>query len=132
MEPAPPQDGYRCDPVMAPKYGSDIFELFPEHNHTAWLDDYKNRDGHGFMEATNMKLAGNSTEHLALDTMIVLSSSGCRITSRTDLLNSGSSSRNKTPLCANEISPGCGIVPSPNQCSIRNSMMRATKRAAGH
>ena len=33
-----------------------------------------------------------------------LSSRGWRITSRTPLLNSGNSSKNKTPLCDNEIS----------------------------
>jgi hypothetical protein len=50
------------------------------------------------MEATNMKEAGNSAEDLDLETVIVLSSRGCLITSSTDLLNSGNSSRNNTPL----------------------------------
>ena len=38
---------------------------------------------------------------------------GWRKTSKTDLENSGSSSRNKTPLWAREISPGFGILPPP-------------------
>ena len=41
------------------------------------------------------------------------SSSGWRSTSRTCFLNSGSSSRNRTPLWARETSPGLGVVPPP-------------------
>ena len=42
-----------------------------------------------------------------------LSSRGCRSTSSTFLLNSGSSSRKSIPLCARLISPGCGLAPPP-------------------
>jgi hypothetical protein len=49
----------------------------------------------------------------ALEIVITLSSRGCLITSSTDLLNSGSSSRTKTPLCPREISPGFGKIPPP-------------------
>ena len=45
--------------------------------------------------------------------VILLSSNGCRSTSSTFLLNSGSSSRNKIPLCARLISPGWGKLPPP-------------------
>ena len=41
------------------------------------------------------------------------SSSGCRSDSMAGRLNCGSSSRNSTPLCASEISPGRGILPPP-------------------
>ena len=42
---------------------------------------------------------------------------GCRSTSRVCLLNSGNSSQNKTPLWANEISPGMGFVPPPTSAT---------------
>jgi hypothetical protein len=32
-------------------------------------------------------------------------------------LNSGISSKNNTPLCANEISPGCGLLPPPTKAT---------------
>ena len=51
----------------------------------------------------------------ALEMVITLSSSGCLITSRTVRLNYGSLSRNNTPLCLREISPGCGKVPPPTR-----------------
>ena len=43
------------------------------------------------------------------------SSSGCRNTSSVRRLNSGSSSRNNTPLWANEISPGIGMERPPSR-----------------
>ncbi len=64
--------------------------------------------GLGFILATNIKLDGYVTVNLALDIVTSRSSRGWRITSSTLLLNSGNSSKNNTPLCANEISPGCG------------------------
>ena len=39
------------------------------------------------------------------------------MTSKTVRLNSGNSSKNSTPLCAKEISPGCGIVPPPTNAT---------------
>jgi len=47
--------------------------------------------------------------------VISLSSNGWRITSKTVRLNSGNSSKNSTPLCAMEISPGCGYCPPPTR-----------------
>jgi hypothetical protein len=55
--------------------------------------------------------------NLALEIVIILSSSGCIRTSRTVLLNSGSSSRKRTPLCESDISPGCGNVPPPTRAT---------------
>ena len=49
--------------------------------------------------------------------LITRSSSGWRITSSTIRLNSGSSSRNSTPLCARLISPGVGLVPPPTSAT---------------
>ena len=51
---------------------------------------------------------GYVTVNLALEIVTSLSSRGCLITSKTVLLNSGNSSKNNTPLCDNDISPGCG------------------------
>ena len=52
---------------------------------------------------------------LAFNLLIVtiLSSSGPLKTSNVFLLNSGSSSKKRTPLCARLISPGFGILPPP-------------------
>src|SRR5690606_23691246 len=49
-------------------------------------------------------------------------SNGCRSTSSVRRLNSGSSSKNSTPLWLNEISPGVGIEPPPTSpASLRLS-----------
>ena len=50
---------------------------------------------HGFIDATSMNDAGYSVEYFALLILIILSSSGWRITSSTLRLNSGSSSKRK-------------------------------------
>ncbi|CDC78934.1 unknown [Clostridium sp. CAG:964] len=50
---------------------------------------------------------------LTLDIVISPFSIGCLSTSIAALENSGSSSKNKTPLCARETSPGFGTVPPP-------------------
>jgi len=65
------------------------------------------------MLATSMKLAGYSTLSRARLMVTIRSSMGWRITSSTVRLNSGSSSRKRTPLWASEISPGWGWVPPP-------------------
>jgi len=39
------------------------------------------------------------------------------MTSSTVRLYSGNSSRNNTPLCAKEISPGCGYPPPPTRAT---------------
>src|SRR5664280_2492009 len=58
-----------------------------------------------------------ANNHYLEGIVITLSSSGCRITSRTVRLNSGSSSRNSTPLCPRDISPGWGKVPPPTNAT---------------
>ncbi len=65
------------------------------------------------MVAISIKLAGYVTRWLARVIVIVLSSKGCLRASKTLRGNSGISSRNKTPLCAKEISPGMELAPPP-------------------
>ena len=68
--------------------------------------------------ATSMKSAGYVKLPYVLAICISLSSSGCRRISSAPLRNSGSSSINKTPRCAREITPGLGILPPPaSACS---------------
>ena len=74
-----------------------------------------------------MKRLGNVTEPETRETVTSPSSSGWRSTSSTSLRNSGSSSRNSTPLCARLISPGRGKLPPPARpiadtvwCGARN------------
>ena len=65
------------------------------------------------MAAASMKRAGNVSDIEARAIHTLPSSRGCRMTSSTLRGNSGSSSRNKTPLCARETSPGRGMIPPP-------------------
>ena len=60
------------------------------------------------------------------------SSSGCRIVSSTLRLNSGNSSRNSTPWCASEISPGVGLMLPPSKPGVAGGVMRRAKRTARH
>ena len=69
--------------------------------------------GHGFIEATRIKLAGKVVEFVAREMVTLPCSKGCRNTSRLRRLNSGSSSRKSTPLLARLISPGVGMLPPP-------------------
>ena len=62
-----------------------------------------------------MKLAGNVVLFKARAMVTVPSSKGWRRTSSVRRLNSGSSSRNKTPLWASVISPGVGVEPPPTR-----------------
>ncbi len=55
--------------------------------------------------------------NFALEIVTSLSSKGCRKTSSTFFLNSGNSSKNNTPLCDSEISPGCGYEPPPTKAT---------------
>src|SRR5579884_3744917 len=66
------------------------------------------------MAATNINSEGKVMLPAARDTVTFPSSSGWRITSKADLLNSGSSSRKSTPLCARLTSPGFGKAPPPS------------------
>ena len=56
------------------------------------------------------------------------SSSGWRSTSSTRRSNSGISSRNSTPLCASEISPGRGMAPPPTSATFEIGVMRRAER----
>jgi hypothetical protein len=69
-------------------------------------------------EAISMKSAGNSVARSARLIDTVPSSSGCRRTSSVVRLNSGSSSRNSTPLWARLISPGAGVEPPPTRPAL--------------
>ena len=61
---------------------------------------FDGKHGHGFIDATSINDAGYSVEYFALEIEIILSSSGCRITSKTERLNSGNSSKWKDlPHC---------------------------------
>jgi len=61
-----------------------------------------------------MKLQGYVNDAFTLLILIIASSNGPLNTSNVFLLNSGNSSKNKTPLCARLISPGFGIFPPPH------------------
>jgi len=65
------------------------------------------------MAAASIKRAGKVSDMEARAMHTVPSSSGWRMTSRTLRGNSGNSSKNKTPLCASETSPGRGTAPPP-------------------
>ena len=61
---------------------------------------FNGEHGHGLIEATSINDAGYSVEYFALLMLIILSSNGCRITSKTFLENSGNSSKRKDlPHC---------------------------------
>jgi len=66
------------------------------------------------------------------------SSIGWRITSSTERLNSGSSSKKSTPLWASEISPGMGFEPPPTSatslivwCGERKGRLEIKEESAG-
>ena len=69
------------------------------------------------MDATSIKLEGNSMENLAREMVTFRSSNGCRITSSVFCANSGNSSRNNTPRCASDTSPGLGMPPPPTNAA---------------
>ena len=66
----------------------------------------KNPQGHGFIAAASMNRAGKVTQMAARAMVTQPSSSGWGITSSTLRWNSGSSSRNSTPWCPSDTSPG--------------------------
>ncbi len=93
---------------------------------------------HGFIAATSTKLAGKECEPRARLIVTTLSSNGWRNTSNTRIPNSGSSSRNNTPRCASEISPGRGQFPPPTSpacemvwCGARNGRLWDHRRVGG-
>jgi hypothetical protein len=73
--------------------------------------------GQGFIAATSWKRAGNSARRAAREMVIVPVSSGSRSASSAARGNSGNSSRNSTPWCASEISPGRGGEPPPTSAT---------------
>ncbi|MPM36337.1 hypothetical protein SDC9_82932 [bioreactor metagenome] len=70
------------------------------------------------MAATIIKLAGYELVYFTLETVTTPSSIGCLNASKVLLLNSAISSRNKTPLCAKDISPGIALLPPPIKAFI--------------
>ena len=64
---------------------------------------------HGFIAQISMNFAGYVTRPAVRTMETVPSSSGWRKTSKASTRNSGSSSRNSTPLCARLNSPGIGM-----------------------
>ena len=78
-------------------------------------DRCDSRKGKDSSAAISMKLAGKVVLDSAREIVTVPSSSGCRSTSSVRRLNSGNSSRNRTPLWLREISPGEGVEPPPTR-----------------
>ena len=83
--------------------------------------------GQGFIAAISWKRAGNSHCRAAREIVTRPDSSGSRRTSSALRDHSGNSSRNSTPWCASEISPGRGTEPPPASatalavwCGLRN------------
>jgi len=77
------------------------------------LAGQSNMEGQGFIAATSWKRAGNWDWRAAREMETFPDSSGSRKDSSTSRSNSGNSSRNSTPRCASEISPGRGSAPPP-------------------
>ena len=65
------------------------------------------------MAASSKKFAGYVTLEFARTIRISWSSKGCLRISMVCFWNSVSSSKNNTPQCANDISPGLGFFPPP-------------------
>lgn len=111
--PSPPPQGGTPSP-----YGSDNRGTLATHPQ-------------GFIAATSWKRAGNSHCRAAREMVTTPDSSGSRRTSSARRSHSGSSSRNRTPLCASEISPGRGSAPPPTSatalavwCGLRKGRLR--------
>ena len=77
--------------------------------------DKKATQPQGFAAATNWKSAGNTKVPPARATTTRRSSRTCRSDSSVPRSNSGSSSRNSTPRCASDVSPGRAGVPPPSR-----------------
>ena len=90
------------------------------------------------MAPINIKLAGNVSVPALRAMVSCLSSIGWRSISSRRVPNSGSSSRNNTPRCASEISPGPGTLPPPTSpaklmvwCGARKGRWRMRGVSAG-
>src|SRR6266852_4037357 len=84
------------------------------------------------MAAASMKRAGKVSDIAARAMHTVPSSSDWRMTSRTLRGNSGSSSRNSTPLWARGTSPGRGTAAPPIRPRIRDSVVRRAEGPDTH
>ena len=71
--------------------------------------------GHGFVAAISINEQGYESAIFALEIVIISSSIGWRRVSIVARENSDNSSKNSTPLCASEISPGWGMLPPPER-----------------
>ena len=89
-------------PEMRPRYRSTAA---CEQVHRPLGSPYQPQ-GQGFIAHTSMNWLGNVCEPCTREMVTCPSSSGWRMASTASRRNSGSSSRNSTPLCASEISPG--------------------------
>lgn len=90
----------------------------PPSSTTSQDRDKKATKLHGFMAAINWKRAGKSTRRAARAMLTWPVSRGSRRASSVRRSNSGNSSRNSTPLCESEISPGRGSVPPPTSAAV--------------
>ena len=109
-----------CKSILS-RSGPEIFRLYFK----TWAGEHwQSRagsvnfpQGQGFIAATSIKRAGKLIARWARATEIIPSSSGWRSASRTWRLNSGNSSRNKTPRWDNVISPGFGTAQPPTKAT---------------
>lgn len=84
---------------------------------------------HGFIAQISMNLAGYVTRPAVRTMETVPFSIGWRKTSKASTRNSGSSSRNSTPLCAKLNSPGIGMpCPPPGDARRARRVVRRTHR----
>ncbi len=84
------------------------------------------------MAPTSITSAGKLTERLARAMWTAPNSRGWRSVSSARRLNSGISSRNRTPRCARLSSPGRGWLPPPMSAISRARVMRCAERARVH
>ena len=80
----------------------------------------KNHKGRGFIVAVKINLAGKVKLPFTRETVTVPSSKGWRKLSKTSRLNSGNSSKIKTPRCDKVISPGLGTLPPPTKAAAED------------
>ncbi|MBI5450136.1 MAG: recombinase family protein [Gammaproteobacteria bacterium] len=99
---------FYAPPIPTPSTNPPFTPPAPQSPSTPLNGGKRATDSHGFIVATSWKRAGNCAWRVAREIWMVPDSSGSRSTSSTRRSNSGSSSRNSTPLCASEISPGAG------------------------
>ncbi len=123
ISPAAPRCAGQCDPAAARKSGPDNSEsrganflIRPASFRPARR--IHRGDQHAGLRGKVIVPSGARNRDLSLPPV------GWRIVSKTLRLNSGNSSRNKTPLWASEISPGVGIDVAAQQTGIARGMMR--------